>query len=491
MPPFGINLANKSKASGGGGGGRPPPGNQAPNKRKKTIFDDSDDDSSDDDTTAPANKKPSAIEITTLGGLNDIPTPAPAPKPTDTDTHPPKRKSNLTNSKPPTTIKPLSKTSIFANDSDDDATAEPTTTTTTTYGLTTNPPTKTKTKTPTPTGNEYTNLSALHSSRQHRHSAESLDPSIYSYDSIYDTLHAKPAPKPTPGHPDDPSGTVPKYMTALLRSAEIRKRDQLRARDRQLAKEREAEGDEFADKEKFVTAAYKAQQAEMRRIEEEEAAREAKEEEDRRKNGGKGMVGFYREMLARGEEQHAAVVRAAAEAAAAVKEGGAAAAAAATAAAGEGEKSGEEKDDKHKSEAQVAAELNARGAHIAVNDDGQVVDKRQLLSAGLNVAPKPKVAPQLDPKAGTRVGGPATSRFGANRAGADRGGQRARQTEMIAAQLEERARQEEEAEAARQKEIAERSRSLKTQGDVSSARERYLARKKEREAAAAAKGKAS
>ncbi|RAK81682.1 splicing regulator NSRP1-like domain-containing protein, partial [Aspergillus fijiensis CBS 313.89] len=445
-------------------------------KRKKTIFDDPD--SSDEDTTAPANKKPSAIEITTLGGLDEIPTPAPAPKPTDTDPHPPKRKPTLTNSKPPSTIKPLSKTSIFANDSDpdDDATAEPTTTTTTTYGLTTKPPTKTKT--PTPTGNEYTNLSALHSSRQHHRSAESLDPSIYSYDSIYDTLHTKPPAPKTAGNPDDSRGQVPKYMTALLRSAEIRKRDQLRARDRQLAKEREAEGDEFADKEKFVTAAYKAQQAEMRRIEEEEAAREAKEEEDRRKNGGKGMVGFYREMLARGEEQHAAVVRAAAEAAAAVKEGGAAAAA-----AGEGEKSGEEKDDKHKSEAQVAAELNARGAHIAVNDDGQVVDKRQLLSAGLNVAPKPKVAPQLDPKAGARVGGPATSRFGANRAGADRGGQRARQTEMIAAQLEERARQEEEAEAARQKEIAERSRSLKTQGDVSSARERYLARKKEREAA--------
>ncbi|OJK03431.1 hypothetical protein ASPACDRAFT_16202, partial [Aspergillus aculeatus ATCC 16872] len=471
MPPFGINLANKAKASGG----RPPPGNQPLNKRKKTIFDDSDD--SDEDTTAPANKKPSAIEITTLGGLDDdVLTPAPAPKAIDTDTHPPKRKPNLTNSKPPTTVKPLSKTSIFANDSDpDDATAE-----TTTYGLTTKLST-TKPPAKTSTGKEYTNLSALHSSRQHHRSAESLDPSIYSYDSIYDTLHAKPAPKPTPGHPDDESTpTVPKYMTALLRSAEIRKRDQLRARDRQLAKEREAEGDEFADKEKFVTAAYKAQQAEMRRIEEEEAAREAKEEEDRRKNGGKGMVGFYREMLARGEEQHAAVVKAAAEAAKNVKGedgevGGAA--------AGEGEKSGEEKD-KDKSEAQVAAELNARGAHIAVNDDGQVVDKRQLLSAGLNVAPKPKVAPQLDTKAGARVGGPSTSRFGANRAGADRGGQRARQTEMIAAQLEERARQEEEAEAARQKEIAERSRSLKTQGDVSSARERYLARKKEREAAA-------
>ncbi|PYI23604.1 hypothetical protein BO99DRAFT_375922 [Aspergillus violaceofuscus CBS 115571] len=467
MPPFGINLANKSTA---GGGLRPPPGNPPANKRKKTIFDDSDD---DEDTTAPANKKPSAIEITTLGGLDD----PPPSQPTDADPRAPKRKPQPTDPKPPTTLKPLSKTSIFANDSDSDTdTATPQTT----YGLTPKPTSK-----PPKDQKQYTNLSAQHSSRQHQTHAASVDPSIYSYDSIYDTLHAKPPTRPGK-HPDDDGavGTVPKYMTALLRSAEIRKRDQLRARDRQLAKEREAEGDEFADKEKFVTAAYKAQQAEMRRIEAEEAAREAREEADRRANGGKGMVGFYREMLARGEEQHAAVVRAAEAAAKNVTGGeegveGDAAAAAAV---------GEEKD-KDKSEAQVAAELNARGAHIAVNDDGQVVDKRQLLSAGLNVAPKPKVAPQGDRKAGERVAGASTARLGANR-GADRGGQRARQTEMIASQLEERARQEEEAEAARQKEIAERSRSLKTQGDVSSARERYLARKKEREAAAA-KGKAS
>ncbi|PYI30540.1 hypothetical protein BP00DRAFT_314715, partial [Aspergillus indologenus CBS 114.80] len=466
MPPFGINLANKPKA--GGGGLRPPPGNRPANKRKKTIFDDSDSD--DEDTTAPANKKPSAIEITTLGGVDD----PPPSQPPNADPRAPKRKPqpHPTDPKPPTTLQPLSKTSIFANDSDSDpstSTPDPQTT----YGLTTKPTAKAPKD-----HKQYTNLSAQHSSRQHQTQAASVDPSIYSYDSIYDTLHAKPPTRPpkNPDDADDAVGTVPKYMTALLRSAEIRKRDQLRARDRQLAKEREAEGDEFADKERFVTAAYKAQQAEMRRIEAEEAAREAREEADRRANGGTGMVGFYRELLARGEEQHAAVVRAAEEAAAKNVTGGE------EGAAGEGEKSGEEKD-KDKSEAQVAAERNARGAHIAVNDDGQVVDKRQLLAAGLNVAPKPKVAPPGDRKAGERVAGASTARFGAKR-GADRGGQRARQTEMIAAQLEERARQEEEAEAARQKEIAERSRSSKTQGDVSSARERYLARKKEREAAA-------
>jgi len=41
-----------------------------------------------------------------------------------------------------------------------------------------------------------------------------------------------------------------------------------------MQREREAEGDEFADKEAFVTQAYKDQMAEARRAEEEEKQRE-------------------------------------------------------------------------------------------------------------------------------------------------------------------------------------------------------------------------
>ena len=59
-------------------------------------------------------------------------------------------------------------------------------------------------------------------------------------------------------------------MENLLAAAEVRKRDQLRAKEKMLLREREAEGDDYADKEKFVTAAYRAQQEDMRRLEEEE-----------------------------------------------------------------------------------------------------------------------------------------------------------------------------------------------------------------------------
>ena len=41
-----------------------------------------------------------------------------------------------------------------------------------------------------------------------------------------------------------------------------------------IQREREAEGDEFADKEQFVTQAYKDQMAEVRKAEEEEKKRE-------------------------------------------------------------------------------------------------------------------------------------------------------------------------------------------------------------------------
>ncbi|PKY02746.1 hypothetical protein P168DRAFT_272225 [Aspergillus campestris IBT 28561] len=466
MPPklsLGLNLPGKKPP-----GARPPP--SLGQKRKKTIFDD------DSDEDAAAESKGSgdnAVEITSIGGLEEPIQPAPSTKPSSTAPPPAKRKipfGQQAAAKP--SAKPLTKSSIFADDDEDDNNNKTTSEqldkdSNVQFGLN---PSK-------PSTAEYTNLSALHSSRKHAQQAEDLDPSIYSYDAVYDSLQAaKPQKnKSKKSGAEGEEEEVPRYMTSLLRSAEVRKRDQLRARDRMLAKEREAEGDEFADKEKFVTAAYKAQQEEMRRVEQEEAERERAEAERRKKNGDVGMLGFYRDVLSRGEEEHAAAMRAADEAAKRVKEG----------VAGTEEEEKEKEASKEKTEAQVAAELNARGARVAVNDEGSVVDKRQLLSAGLNVAPKPKAAPSAAPGGGAARPAAKVRADGAPTSG--RAGQRARQTEMIAAQLEKQAQEEAAAEAAKQKELEERSRSRKSGTDVSSARERFLARKKEREAAA--KGK--
>lgn len=62
----------------------------------------------------------------------------------------------------------------------------------------------------------------------------------------------------------------------MLTSAATRKLDYIRAEEKLIQREREAEGDEFADKEKFVTQAYKDQMAEVRRAEAEEKKREGK-----------------------------------------------------------------------------------------------------------------------------------------------------------------------------------------------------------------------
>ena len=459
MPPptisYGLNLANKKQSNARLGA----PGALG-QKRKKTIFD-SDSDSESKDTGS------GEVEISTIGGLDETKSTSSSSAKPSTTGPPAKRKvpfGGAATGKP--NVKPLSKNSIFADDDDDDeATEQQTGVSGVSFGLNTK-----KGGDGSAAGNkDYVNLSAMHSSKKHAQEAEELDPSIYSYDAVYESLHAKPG-KGKAAAENKSEG--PRYMGSLLRSAEIRKRDQLRARDRALAKEREAEGDEFADKEKFVTSAYKKQQEELRKIEEEEAERERQEEERRKQNGGTGMVDFYRDMLSRGEQQHEAVMKATEEAARRVQAG---------------EAAEETEELKEKTEAQKAEELNARGAHIAVNDEGQVVDKRQLLSAGLNAAPKPKQQPSAaSASAGSRASAPR-SRFQSEQQNA-RAGQRARQTEMIASQLEEQAQQEEAAEAARQKEIAERSRSRKTEGDVSSAKERYLARKREREAAAKNKG---
>ena len=88
----------------------------------------------------------------------------------------------------------------------------------------------------------------------------------------------------------------PKYISKLLKQAEIRNQDEERRKERKVQKEREEEGDEFADKEKFVTSAYRKKMEEMQKLDEEEKKKEAMEEMlDVTKQ--KDMSGFYRHLF--------------------------------------------------------------------------------------------------------------------------------------------------------------------------------------------------
>ena len=301
----------------------------------------------------------------------------------------------------------------------------------------------------------YGDLSSSLTSKKYADTAEDLDSNIYEYDAVYDSL--KPQKKTT----QDDVEKKPKYMTNLIAAAAVRKRDATIAEEKKFARDREAEGDEFADKEKFVTSAYKKQQEENRRLEEEERVRE---EQEAKKNKGAGMTNFYKNMLEKGEEKHAEVIKAAEEA---IKNGSVE----------------PNEEEKTKTEADIAREINEKtGGKIAINDEGQVVDKRQLLKGGLNVIAKPK-APA-----------PSASRGGASMSERSRGpgfvgtgggkqAMRERQSRMMEAQLEQATKRALEEEEEDRVKVERASKSQKTEGDIMSAKERYLQRKKEAEEA--------
>ncbi|KAF4959775.1 hypothetical protein FSARC_10635 [Fusarium sarcochroum] len=298
----------------------------------------------------------------------------------------------------------------------------------------------------------FGDLSSSLTSRKNAEAAAEVDASVYEYDSVYDSL------KPKKQASKEDQEKKPKYMKNILQAADVRKRDALIAEEKKIAREREAEGEEYADKEKFVTEAYRKQQEENKRLEEEERRRE---EEEAKKNKSGGMSAFYRKLLDKDEQRHSDAVKAAEEK---VKHG----------ASEEEDKVDETEKEKEKSEADMAKELNEKGATVAINEDGQVVDKRQLLRSGLNVGAKKKESVQRESEQqAERPRKEATNpQFGRRQA------QRERQSRMLEEQLEQSMKRSRDEEAAQREEVERVAKSRKTEGEISSAKERYLARKR-------------
>ena len=409
-----------------------PAKNQPPSKLKKpTKFGDDDSDDEGGGLKFPGKKglqpppvsKPKAIEITELGGI-EIDGATPLPEEEDDSYAAKKKKRNA--APPPHLSKPAVKSSSSAVD-------------------------------------QFGDLSSALESRKYAEAAAAADPSIYDYDGVYDSFKLANHKKKT--EEEAAEEKKPRYFNALQKAAETRDRDRQIAEEKRLKREREAEGNEFADKEKFVTEAYKKQQEENRLLEEAEKKRE---EAESKKNKNKGMAQFYKAMLDQKEKDHAAMLKAAEDM--------------------KNRPAGEEevKEEGVKSATERAKEINAMGGSIIINDDGEVVDMRQLLKGGLNVAPKKKVEVQEDKKrqaaaAASRgtAGGPPKGVF----ANGGKQAMRERQTRMLEAQLEEtlkRSREEEEKEREKVELVAK---SRKTEADISSAKERYLARKKAAEEA--------
>lgn len=92
------------------------------------------------------------------------------------------------------------------------------------------------------------------------------DPTIYQYDEVYDDLG-----KDQSDGASNQKEKKSKYIQKLLKTAERRKKEHEHRIERMVQKEREAEGEMYADKESFVTSAYRAKLEEFKKMEEEEA----------------------------------------------------------------------------------------------------------------------------------------------------------------------------------------------------------------------------
>ena len=94
------------------------------------------------------------------------------------------------------------------------------------------------------------------------------DASIYEYDEIYDGMQAKSRQEKEKKKAAEDK--KPKYIDNLLKTAARRQREHEERVEREVQKEREKEGDEFKDKEEFVTSAYRKKMEELEKLKEEE-----------------------------------------------------------------------------------------------------------------------------------------------------------------------------------------------------------------------------
>ncbi|KAI8068855.1 coiled-coil domain-containing protein 55-domain containing protein [Thamnidium elegans] len=290
------------------------------------------------------------------------------------------------------------------------------------------------------------------------------DPNIFDYDAVYDDLKEvekkkKEAVKPTT--------KKAKYITGLLEMAEIRKRDRVLAEEKKVARERAEEGDEFADKDVFVTEAFKKQKEELERIEREEKERETLADKKR------GMDSFYKQVLERKEAEHQAMMKAIAEKAKNRKNN-----------------IGVETTTEIEPEQVLLKQAEKEGKEVMVNDNNEIVDKRQLLGAGLNVKPKFGTLGSLassDERIKERMDEyeeykrKKVEEYESKRKQGKNNDERERMSKEMERQLMEAKRKEKEEEERKQKEFEQKVAVKRTTEDVAmSAKERYLARKKQK-----------
>ncbi|KAL6885850.1 hypothetical protein ACP4OV_010111 [Aristida adscensionis] len=143
---------------------------------------------------------------------------------------------------------------------------------------------------------------ALQKVEEQQKKAMEEDPSVFAYDEVFDEMKEKAArPKM-----QDKVVRESKYIAQLKEKAEQRKREQDIIYERKLQKERSKEDHLFADKDKFVTSAYRKKLEEQQKwLEEERMRQRLEEKEDVTKK--KDLSDFYfglQKNVAFGAETH-------------------------------------------------------------------------------------------------------------------------------------------------------------------------------------------
>ncbi|KAH7914691.1 coiled-coil domain-containing protein 55-domain containing protein [Hygrophoropsis aurantiaca] len=313
------------------------------------------------------------------------------------------------------------------------------------------------------------NVESSKAARKRMEQEMTVDSTVYQYDEVWDKMQEVKS-RQKEAKEVDAKQRKPKYIEGLLTSAATRRLDHLRAEEKMMQREREMEGDEFNDKEAFVTQAYKDQMAEVRRAEQEEKEREEQEKKKRKGGASSGMAHFYRKLLEDSEQQHEETVAATSQTKRVMGPQGPAPNLTIT----------KPPEFGPKSDIELAKQAREQGKDVELNDDNQIVDKRELLSAGLNLAApntrklglqssSKKPADGAEEVQVHRAVGAAASRKEIN----ERRAREIRQQmeEERARLTEQREREENEA---TQRSILKRN----TNDDVQSARERYLERKR-------------
>ncbi len=295
---------------------------------------------------------------------------------------------------------------------------------------------------------------------------DEFNDAIYGYDEVYDIIKTAERSKQKEIE-DDLIKRQPKYMDKLLEARSIRNKDKIRSMDLKIKRTRLKEGNEFNNKEEFITDAYKEQQEELNK-------QQLKDELNDLNNiqSIDGLKNFRKKLLDETENEHDAIMQIAEKK---IFER----------INGIDDKSSfkviEEEDTEEAKLLKQAKEINKKAGYekVAINESGEIVDNLDLLSSGLNIIKKPQSTNKSNISNTSNINHHHRDSFHRNDNTSKHSKiSRKRETEEVIKQLEIRERERKRQKQDLTTSIISSVKAKKTSSDIASARERYLARKK-------------